>query len=458
MSSLSQGRRIHEVSELASRVKSSLEGVFEQVWVRGEISNFRSYSSGHWYFTLKDNDAQLKAAMFSRDNRRLRFEPRDGDAVLVSGRVDLYLRRGDLQVVASHMEPEGAGQLARQFELLKARLSQEGLFDPARKRPLPRVPRHIGIVTSENAAALQDILRVLQLRDPSVNITLAPSRVQGDGAGQQVAAALDLLNRIGQAEVILCGRGGGSIEDLWAFNEEVVARAIARSKIPVISCVGHETDFTIADFVADLRAATPSAGAELAVPVRAELEAVLADRVHRLQGSLSRQLRVRRQRVTELRLRLGRPERSLDGAVQRVDDARQRLQRAASQQLQMRRQRLDSAGARLSTLNPQRELLLSRRRLERAQQQLAGSMATRLSVQRHELDASRRALHALGPLQALARGYALVSTDDGALVRRSSQVLVGDSVRVRLARGALQCTVNEVADEVVADLPSRSSK
>jgi exodeoxyribonuclease VII large subunit len=273
-----------------------------------------------------------------------------------------------------------------------------------------------------------------------------------------VAAALDLLNRIGQAEVILCGRGGGSIEDLWAFNEEVVARAIARSTIPVISCVGHETDFTIADFVADLRAATPSAGAELAVPVRAELDAVLADRVHRLQGSLSRQLRARRQRLTELRVRLGRPERSLDGAVQRVDDARQRLRRATSQQLQMRRQRLDSAGARLSILNPQRELILSRRRLERAQQQLAGSMAARLSLQRHELDASRRALYALGPLQALARGYALVSTDDGALVRRSAQVLVGDSVRVRLARGALQCTVNKVADGVVADLPSRSTK
>jgi len=458
MSLLSQGRRIHEVSELASRVKSSLEGAFDQVWVRGEISNFRSYSSGHWYFTLKDNDAQLKAAMFSRDNRRLRFEPRDGDAVLVSGRVDLYLRRGDLQVVASHMEPEGAGQLARQFEQLKARLSQEGLFDPARKRPLPRVPRHIGIVTSEKAAALQDMLRVLQSRDPSINITLSPSRVQGDGAGRQVAAALDLLNRIGQAEVILCGRGGGSIEDLWAFNEEVVARAIARSKIPVISCVGHETDFTIADFVADLRAATPSAAAELAVPVRAELEAVLADRVQRLQGSISRELRGRRQRVTELRRRLGRPERSLDGAVQRVDDARSRLQRAASQQLRMSRQRLDAVGARLSILNPQRDLLLSRRRLERAEQQLAGSMAARLALQRHELDASRRALHALGPLQALARGYALVSTDDGALVRGSSQVVVGDSVRVRLAQGALQCTVNEVVGYVDEDSASRSSK
>jgi exodeoxyribonuclease VII large subunit len=452
MSSVLQGRRIHEVSELASRVKSSLDEGFGQIWVRGEISNFRSYSSGHWYFTLKDFDAQLKAAMFSRDNRRLRFEPRDGDAVLVSGRVDLYVRRGDLQVVASHMEPEGAGRLAREFEQLKARLSEEGLFEPGRKRALPRVPRHIGIVTSEKAAALQDMLRVLQSRDPTLNITLAPSRVQGDGAGRQVAAALDLLNQIGQAEVILCGRGGGSIEDLWAFNEEVVARAIARSEIPVISCVGHEIDFTIADFVADLRAATPSAAAELAVPVRAELEAVLADRVQRLQGALARQLRARRQRLLELRVRLGRPERSLDGAVQRVDDARDRLARATSQQLQLRRQRLDSAGARLAVLNPQRDLLLSRRRLERAQQQLAGSMAVRLSRRRHELDASRRALYALGPLQALARGYALVSTADGVVVRGPSQVAIGDSVQVRLAQGALRCTVNEVADEVDPNL------
>ena len=458
MSLLSPGRRVHEVSELASRVKSSLEGNFDQIWVRGEISNFRSYSSGHWYFTLKDADAQLKAAMFSRDNRRLRFEPRDGDAVLVSGRVDLYVRRGDLQVVASHMEPEGAGRLAREFEMLKARLSEEGLFDPARKRPIPRVPRHIGIVTSEKAAALQDMLRVLKSRDPSLNITLAPSRVQGDGAGRQVAAALDLLNTVGEADVILCGRGGGSIEDLWAFNEEVVARAIARSKIPVISCVGHETDFTIADFVADLRAATPSAGAELGVAVRAELDAALRDRIERLSLAVSRQLRARGQRVAELRVRLGRPERSLDGAVQRVDDARERLQRAATQQLQMRRQRLHSVAARLATLSPQREVLRSRVRLDRAHRQLVGSLASSLSRQRHELDASRRALHALGPLQALARGYALVSRADGSLVRASSRLAIGDSVRVRLAQGALQCTVDQVLQEDPVVQPVRSKK
>jgi exodeoxyribonuclease VII large subunit len=447
MASATGGRRVHAVSELAARVKSSLEGVFDSVWVRGEISNFRSYSSGHWYFTLKDSGAQLKAVMFARSNRRLRFEPADGDAVLISGRVDLYERRGDLQVVVEHMEREGAGALARQFEQLKARLEQEGLFDPARKQRLPRVPRRIGIVTSEKAAALQDMLRVLHGRDPDLAITVSPSRVQGDGAGREVAAALDLLGALGDVEVILCGRGGGSIEDLWAFNEEVVARAIARCRIPVISCVGHETDFTIADFVADLRAATPSAAAEIAVPVRLELDAVLGDRSQRLHASMVRQLQARRGRLDELRVRLGRPERALDGAVQRVDDARSRLGRGMQQRLVLRRERLDALGSRLATLSPQRDLAVARRRLHTARQQLHGSLLTQLRRQGQELDAARRALHALGPLQALARGYALATAADGSVLRAASSAGVGDSVRVRLARGSLRCTVDEVVEE-----------
>jgi len=458
MATVADSRRIHEVSELASRVKTSLEGVFDTVWVRGEISNFRSYSSGHWYFTLKDSEAQMKAAMFARANRRLRFEPRDGDAVLVSGRVDLYVRRGDLQVVVEHMEPEGAGQLARAFEQLKARLDSEGLFDPARKQPIPRVPRRIGIVTSEKAAALQDMLRVLDSRDSNLAITLAPSRVQGDGAGQQIAAALDLLNAVGEVEVILCGRGGGSIEDLWAFNEEVVARAIARSRIPVISCVGHETDFTIADFVADLRAATPSAAAELAVPVRIELEAALVDRTQRLQVSMLRQLQARRTRVTELRGRLGRPERALDGAVQRVDDGKARLLRVMQQGLMLRRERLDGLASRLATLSPQRDLSLARRRLVAARQQMNSALASQLDRRRRGLEATRRALHALGPLQALGRGYALATTDDGSVLLAASQAVVGDSVLVRLAEGALRCTVSEVIGGSARDLRGRSGK
>jgi len=458
MEAHSDGRRIHGVGELAARVKSSLDGIFDTLWVRGEISNFRAYSSGHWYFTLKDSDAQLKAVMFSRANRRLRFEPSDGDAVLVQGRVDLYVRRGDLQVVAEHMEPEGAGQLAREFERLKARLGDEGLFDPDRKRAIPRVPRRIGIVTSEKAAALQDMLRVLGMRDDGLAITLSPSRVQGDGAGREVAAALDLLNRIGEVEVILCGRGGGSMEDLWAFNEEVVARAIARSRIPVISCVGHETDFTIADFVADARAATPSAAAELAVPVRLDLEAGLADRSHRLQAAMLRQLQARSTRLTELRGRLGRPERSLDGAVQRVDDARVRLQRGMQHCLSRRRDRLDSLTSRLATLSPQRDLVLARRRLMAGRRQLDVALATQLQRRRQELVAARRALHALGPVQALSRGFALATAEDGTLLRDAARLSRGDSVRVRLSQGALACTVNEVIEESALDLQAGSSK
>ncbi|MBJ94877.1 MAG: exodeoxyribonuclease VII large subunit [Rickettsiales bacterium] len=287
------------------------------------------------------------------------------------------------------------------------------------------------------------MLRVLRLRDPSLDITLAPSRVQGQGSGEQVAAALDLLGRVGAVDVILCGRGGGSMEDLWAFNEEVVARAIARSRIPVISCVGHETDFTIADFVADLRAATPSAAAELAVSVRADLDAALADRQQRLYSALSRDLRWRRERLAELKERLGRPERSLDGAVQRVDDARQRLERALQGRLVSGRQALDSLAARLAGRNPQRELLLAGGRLDRAQRQLISALAGEIAVRRQGLEAGRRALHALGPLQSLARGYALVTAEDGSLLRSSAQAKRGDSVRVRLAEGALRCTVDE---------------
>jgi len=458
MEAHSDGRRIHEVAELAARVKTSLAGIFDTLWVRGEVSNFRAYSSGHWYFTLKDSNAQLKGVMFSRANRRLRFEPKDGDAVLVQGRVDLYVARGDLQVVVEHMEPEGAGQLAREFERLKGRLGDEGLFDPDRKQPIPRVPRRIGIVTSEKAAALQDMLRVLGMRDADLAITLSPSRVQGDGAGREIAAALDLLNRIGEVEVILCGRGGGSMEDLWAFNEEVVARAIARSRIPVISCVGHETDFTIADFVADCRAATPSAAAELAVPVRLDLEAALADRSHRLQGAMLRQLQARTARLVELRGRLGRPERSLDGAVQRVDDAKVRLQRGVQHSLSRRRDRLDALTSRLATLSPQRDLVQARRRLVASRRQLDGALAMQLRRRRQELVAARRALHALGPVQALGRGFALATAEDGSLLRDAAQLSAGDSVRVRLSQGALACTVDEVIEDSALELHARSGK
>jgi len=403
------------VTQLARRVRGVLEGSFDRVWVKGEISNFRRFNSGHWYFTLKDSGAQLKAAMFGRDNRYVRFEPRDGDEVIVQGRIDLYDRRGDLQVVASWMEPVGAGRLQKQLKELEAKLRAEGLFDPARKQPLPRVPRRIGIVTSRQAAALQDMLRILAERDPTLSITIAPCRVQGAEAGPEVAAALRLLARHGDVEVILCGRGGGSLEDLWAFNTEVVVRAIADCPIPVVTGIGHEIDTTLADLAADARAPTPTGAAEMACLARADLEAGVDGLKRRLADAVRRALDRRARRAADLETRLPTPARRLDAAGQRLDDARGRLARAASNTLIRRRDRLGAA---------------------------------------------RRALDVLGPMQSLERGYAIVTRGEGGapVVREAAQVVPGDPVRVRLFRGALECTVDSVVDGADLDLRGRPAR
>ncbi len=445
------------VSQLARAVQGTLQDAFPRpVWVRGELSNLRMYGSGHWYFTLKDEGSQLKAAMFSRANRRVRFRPKDGDEVLVQARVDVYTVRGDLQIIIEAMQPLGAGRLQQEFERLKARLQAEGLFDADRKIPLPAVPRRIGIVTSEKAAALQDMLRVLQERDPSLAITLAPCRVQGQGAAASIAAALDLLNRCSDVEVILCGRGGGSIEDLWAFNEEVVARAIARSRIPVISGVGHEIDFTIADFVADARAPTPTGAAEQVVPVRRELERAVTDRSRRLEAAYRRDLQRRRQRVRELRARLLSPRRRLDRDAQRVDDARQRLSAALSGSLRAHRTRLLAAESRLAASTPSRRVERARSRVQERHLRLARASILGQQQRRRSLEGTRRALLALGPLQALDRGFAIALDGSGSVLDDSASVSPGDPVRVRLRRGALDCRVEHCLHGDDLDLRGRN--
>ena len=400
------------VSQLARRIGGVLEGSFDRVWVRGEISNFRRFNSGHWYFTLKDSGAQLKSAMFGRDNRSVRFDPSDGDEVLVQGRVDLYERRGDLQVVATWMEPVGEGRLQKQLRELEARLRAEGLFDPSRKQPLPRVPRRIGIVTSRQAAALQDMLRVLAERDPTLSITISPCRVQGATAGAEIAAALRLLAQHGDVEVILCGRGGGSLEDLWAFNTEVVVRAIAACPVPIITGIGHEIDTTLADLASDARAPTPTGAAEQACLRRVDLEAGVVGLERRLTDAVRRDLSRRARRTAELAARLPTPARRLDAAGQRLDEARARLQRSMAATLVRRGERLASA---------------------------------------------RRALDVLGPMQSLERGYAIVTRADGdaPVVRGSSQVVLGDRLRVRLFEGAVECTVTSVVDAPDLDLRGR---
>ena len=444
------------VSELSARVRNALYERVGRVVVFGEISNFKAYGAGgNWYFTLKDAGAQLKAVMFSRDRRFLRYRPKDGDEILVRGRIDLYAPRGDVQVIVDRMEPLGAGRLQEQFEKLKKRLASEGLFSPERKRLIPRVPRRIGIVTSPQAAALQDILRTLRLRDPTLSVTLSPARVQGEGAAREIAEAIDLLNRLGLVEVILLARGGGSLEDLWSFNEEVVARAVARSRIPIICGVGHETDVTIADFVADLRAPTPPGAAERAVPIRRDLEAALQDLRGRLVGATGRGLARRNQRIEELRQRLLSPQRRLELASQRLDEARGRLERAATTGLALRRERLDGARQRLQARSPDRDVARARERLGAARERLAHAALVELRGRRASLEGARRQLSLVGPLQSLERGYALAVADSGALLRRADDVQPGDAVTVRLHEGALDCTVNEVRMTDALDLLGR---
>ncbi len=434
MSAFGSGRRVHSVAELANRVRSTLDGAFDAVWVQGELSNFRAYPSGHWYFTLKDEIAQLRGVMFARQNREVGFKPKDGDEVLLLGRVDLYTKRGDLQIIGGQMEPVGAGRLQKQFEELKARLAAEGLFDRDRKKPLPRVPRRIGIVTSERAAALQDMLRVLAKRDLGLSITLSPCRVQGEQAGSEIAGALELLARHGGIEVILCGRGGGSLEDLWAFNEEIVARAIAACPIPVISGVGHETDLVIADLVADARAPTPTAAAEMAVPIRSELEGAVAELRLRLHQAALRGLRGRRERLSNLGGRLESPQRRLDRMAQQLDDAQERIVRAMTGKTARGWERLGSStGRMLAALPPQ------------------------IRSKRQQLEARRSTLLALGPLQSLERGYALAFRE-GQLLRRAEEVSVGDAVRLRLGRGSLGCRVEDVVPDDGTLRPPRGVK
>ena len=393
--------RILTVSLLTRGIRDLLEGEFPTVWVQGEISNFVAHRSGHWYFTLKDEGASLSAAMFRGQNRRVRFEPEHGMEVVCRGRISVYPPRGNYQLIVDRIEPQGVGALQLAFEQLHRRLEAEGLFRPDRKRPLPRLPVRIGVVTSPTGAAIRDMIRVLGERFEPLEIRVAPARVQGAGAAEEIAAALDLLNREGKVQLILCGRGGGSLEDLWAFNEEAVARAIARSRIPVISAVGHEVDVTIADLVADARASTPSNAAEIAVPVRAELDAYLADLGGRLERAARRDLEGRRQLSVQLSRRLIDPRRHLQIQAQRGDELAARLRRAAEHGLQRRRADLARSTGRLD---------------------------------------------ALSPLGVLSRGYAIASAG-GRILTDASRVSAGQGIQVRLHRGTLECTVDNASAE-----------
>jgi exodeoxyribonuclease VII large subunit len=436
-------RAVWSVSELSRRLSATLEERFSTVWVEGEISNFKVYGSGHAYFTLKDEGAQLRAVLFRNRVRRVRFEPADGLHVLAFGAVEIYAQRGEYQLVVELLEPRGLGALQLAFEQLKERLGREGLFDPARKRGLPRFPRKIGIVTSPSGAALHDMLRVIGRRFGELHVVVAPAKVQGEGAAAEVAQGIRELNALGGVDVIIVGRGGGSLEDLWAFNDEMLARTIAASKIPVISAVGHEVDYTIADFVADVRAATPSQAAELVVREKQAVAESVGELRRRLVRAMSRRLQAPRDRLEAVRERrvLTDPRRPLLELSRRVDEATDRLLRAAKSSLRHAAHRVELATRDLRSQNPVARTRQDRRRLDDLAGQLDRALARGLDRRRHRVAGVVGRLNSLSPLAVLSRGYSLTLTASGEIVRSARQVAVGDEVGVMLHEGSLAARV-----------------
>ena len=440
-------RRVWPVRELVAQVRELVEQEHGDVWVEGEISNFRPAPSGHVYFTLKDADAQLPIVLFRRQAMLLRFRPEDGLHVLVRGRVSIYEQRGQLQMVAETMEPVGAGSLQLAFEQLKQRLKAEGLFDAERKKPLPMFPRTVGIVTSPTGAVIQDFLNIVSRRHSGLNVLLYPVSVQGESAPGEIEAALAEFNASHLVDLIVLARGGGSLEDLAAFNSERVARAIASSSLAIVSAVGHETDFTIADFAADLRAPTPSAAAELITEAQHKIAEYLAAQSHRLERAARYQLLQAGQRLA--RLPISRIESRVTTLLyrlgQRLDDATQRLDAALTAQLRMRQNRIAELAAAVLRHDPRQNLALARAhladmraRLDRCLERLLQSSAASLTA----LDAR---LHSLSPLAVLDRGYALVLSADGALVRSTAQIAAGDLLSTRLASGSFLSRVESTA-------------
>ncbi|HKY33582.1 MAG TPA: exodeoxyribonuclease VII large subunit [Candidatus Polarisedimenticolia bacterium] len=444
------------ISGINTAARELMESSFPDVWVQAEISNFKAHGSGHFYFCLKDARAQINAVMFRSANALLRFKPADGMSVLSRGRLTLYEARGSYQLNVQWMEPLGLGSLQAAFEQLKARLRAEGLFESARKRPIPGLPRRIGIVTSPTGAALKDILRVLERRHAGLHVVIAPCRVQGGSAAGEIAAAIASLNRAAEAgldlDVLIVGRGGGSLEDLWAFNEEIVARAIAASRLPVISAVGHEVDVTIADFVADLRAPTPSAAAEMVVKSREELLSRVASARARLAHAARFAVMDRRTRVHTLaRSRaFGRVEAALGAARQRCDEATMRMGNALLARLRRSRERAAIAAERLSPRSLRAELASRRGRLAAAAERLPRSLRERVRGLRETLCSRQAVLGSLSPLAVLDRGYAICQDPaTGRVLTDAALAAPGDAVSIRLARGRLGAVVEtaEPADD-----------
>jgi exodeoxyribonuclease VII large subunit len=435
------------VRELVTGIRQQVEHKYQDIWVEGEISNCRVAPSGHIYFTLKDGEAQLPVVLFRRQAQLLRFRPQDGLAVLARGRISVYESRGQLQLIAQTLEPRGAGALQLAYERLKARLLAEGLFESARKRPLPAFPHCVGVITSTGGAVLYDIVKVIRRRHARLNLLIYPATMQGTGCAGSVAAGIRWFNQNpGNADLILIARGGGSIEDLAGFNDEALARTIAASELPVVSAIGHETDFTVADFVADLRAATPSAAAELITAAQHRI----AERVDALDSRVRRairyQLAVVRQRFAAVSI--GEIENRLLTLIgrrgQRVDDLSHRLEAAVSRRLGNRANRLGGLTARIERQNPSVRLAIAWRRLERSEQSLGVLAVATIAKPAARLDRTVAQLEALSPLAVLNRGYAIVYSSGGEVLRDAGQARPGELIRARLAKDSLTAEVKAV--------------
>ncbi|WP_340033373.1 exodeoxyribonuclease VII large subunit [Paenibacillus sp. FSL H3-0302] len=439
-------RQVYSIKELNRyiRMKLDSDNLLSDVWIRGEISNFTHHGSGHMYFTLKDESSRIKAIMFASHNQRLPFIPKEGARVIARGNVTVYERDGQYQFYATHMQPDGIGSLYLAYEQLKSKLEKEGLFAEARKRSLPRFPKCIGVITSPTGAAVRDIVITLQRRFPQVAIVIYPVLVQGKGAAPSIVKAIGALNAMGEADVLIVGRGGGSLEELWAFNEEEVARAISASRIPVISAVGHETDFTIADFAADLRAATPTAAAELAVPHAGELAAQLRQLQQRLRQALQQRAQRGRERhsVLQRSLALAGPRRTLIQHTQRLDMLRERLQRSADARLSRSRERKAVLHHSLQRFHPRDSVSAARQRTDSMRRELMGAMQARLQEKRSRYVAEIRHLDALSPLKVMSRGYSLVYDEaEEHLIKSLTEVQLGDLVVIKMNDGQLNCQV-----------------
>lgn len=435
---------VFSISELNREIKKLLEGRFAFLWVRGEISNFKAHSSGHYYFSLKDKKSQMNAVMFKGYNRGLRFQPEDGMEVLVRGRVTVYEPRGNYQILCETMEPVGAGALQLAFEKLKAKLKAEGLFESERKKALPALPSHVALVTSPTGAAVRDMLNVLKRRFRGLQVTVVPCQVQGAKAAETIVQALEkveLLHIKNPVDVVICGRGGGSLEDLWAFNEEILARKIAEFSLPIVSAVGHEIDFTIADFVADLRAPTPSAAAELVVRNAGDLQNQLAVQSRRLVVAMKNLILSWRRETEMRRRRLVDPKRTLQDLFLRCDDLLQKLEMATFRYLSDRHAQVLLLREKLT--RPDQRLIRERQNLEALSARLNTALKLKLIKSKERMGRATAVLESISPLKVVERGYAIVTEGDK-VVKSAAHLKVGDSLQVRLAKGRVDVEIKKI--------------